>query len=58
MKIKYAEIKYKKYVDAKNKQKEMKRDYGYTPTVFKLIHPINKKVTYVVIKPKGIKKLN
>ena len=53
----YKEFSFLKVSRAKKKAKVMKEKYGYKPEVFKVTHPVTKKSKYVVVKPKGLKKI-
>lgn len=55
--VSYTERKFRKIGSAKRFANVMKKDYGYKPTVFKVRTPKARTVTYVVVKPKGLKRL-
>jgi len=42
---------------AKRKQGKMKKSYGYKPGVYRVGNPRTGKATYVVIKPRGLKRM-
>ena len=46
-----------KLVNARKKAQQMKKAYGYTPEVFKFTHPKTGKLKYIVVKPKGLKRV-
>ena len=46
-----------KLANARKKAKKMKRAYGYTPTVFRITHPKTRKSKFVVVKPRGLKRI-
>jgi len=54
----YKMFRYTKLSSARKKARDMKKKYGYTPTVFEEKHKKTKKVKYVVIKPKSLTKLS
>jgi len=54
---KYREYKFKTYGSAKVKQKQMKKNYGYTPTIFEVTNKKTRRKRYVVVRPHGLVKL-
>jgi hypothetical protein len=55
--VDYTTKSFRKLVNARERQHQMKRLYGYTPSIFKITHHRSRKVKYVVVKPKGIKRI-
>jgi len=53
----YRELTFLKLANARKKAQQMKKAYGYTPEVFKVTHPKTGNSKYVVVKPKGIKRV-
>lgn len=51
------EYAYKNVSDAKRKQLEVRRKYGYNPTIFTLKKPNVKGKAYVVVQPPGLRKI-
>jgi len=50
-------FKFKKIANANKKAIQMKKAYGYKPTVFKATNNRTGKYNYVVVKPKGLKRI-
>lgn len=53
----YIVHRFKKMSRATQKAKQMKKEYGYKPSVFKVYNPKSKKTTYAVVKPKKLQKV-
>lgn len=54
----YKAHKYNTIEEAKKKQLQMKKDFGYKPNIFKETHPkMPKYLKFVVVEPKGLRKL-
>ena len=54
--LKYREFSYINIGGAKKKAAQMKKLYGYKPSVFKVTHPTTKKSKYVVVQPTKLKR--
>lgn len=52
------EYRYNSKKKAISMQRKIKRDYGYTPSIMKLINPRTGKSFYAVVKPRGLVKIN
>lgn len=52
----YKELKFSTFGKAKVVQKQMKKEYGYKPEIFKVTSP-SKERFFTIVKPKGLKKL-
>ena len=54
----FNKIKFKTMSEAKNMQNKFKKDYGYTPKIFKENNSLTGKTEYIVVKPYGLRKIN
>lgn len=59
----YTQHKFKTRDEARKKQQQMKKMYGYTPKILVFeprytVSGLNKKVEYVVVEPKGLERID